>query len=70
MIREQPNWDHPEPDEWTSSGLETDDTWPCENLDSASFEDTVRDAFELDDSKEPEPEYGDFWPETEDRNLD
>ncbi len=65
MAGHQSNWDFAEPDAWTSSGAPNDDLpddWAALELDS--FEDDVRDAFEVDDSVEdPEPEYGDFWPE-------
>ena len=50
---------------FSSSG--TDDRWDEWDDAPAPPDDEVWDAFELDDALEdPEPEYGDFWPEADD----
>ena len=65
MIRQEWIWDFDRQNESASPDVEDDplaDDWdqPAANL----VEGCVWDAFELDDSSEdPEPEYGDFWPE-------
>ena len=41
-----------------------------EEFEPGSWQDDVWDAFELDDEREdPEPEYGDFWPEFDDEPI-
>lgn len=71
MISEQPNWGSGQPDESSFSGAEIDGAW--DDWDEFALglpDEDVWDAFELDDAiEEPEPEYGDFWPETDDEEA-
>lgn len=64
-MSEQCNRGLSQPDERSSSGAAIDLLWDeCDELSLAVPDDDLRDAFELDDTLEdPQPEYGDFWPE-------
>jgi len=72
MVNEQSDWDFGEPDEPSFSGAGNDvrcDAWDEgeDELELGLPEIDIRDAFEFDDMLgEPEPEYGDFWPEIDD----
>ena len=67
-MSEPSNWDVNEPDESSFSGTQTDGAWDeWDEFELGLPDDDVWDAFELDDALEdPQPEYGDFWPETDD----
>ncbi|MHC4399970.1 MAG: hypothetical protein ACYTG0_09845 [Planctomycetota bacterium] len=67
MIGMESHWDYEESDEsWLSdsaTGCPQDD-W--DDPEPGSLGDDVWDAFDLDDAWEnPDPEPGDFWPETD-----
>jgi len=65
MVNEHCNRDLSQPDERSSSGAAIDLLWDeWDELSLPLPDDDLRDAFELDDTLEdPQPEYGDFWPE-------
>ncbi|MFH1268126.1 MAG: hypothetical protein ABIK89_20600 [Planctomycetota bacterium] len=69
MEERQSNRDLGPRDEPSCSGVGTEDSWgEWGELASGLFDD-VWDAFELDDAvEEPEPEYGDFWLEKNDKD--
>lgn len=63
LNRDFQQWDDVFPD--AGNDLPWDDG---DGLEPGLLPDDVWDAFELDDGpEEPEPEYGDFWPEIDDR---
>ena len=72
MINEESNWGLGQPDESSFSGADIDGTW--DDWDEFALglpDEDIWDAFELDDPMtEPEPEYGDFWPETDDDEVE
>ena len=68
MVSEQSEWDFSRRGERSFSGAQSDERWDeWDEFELGLPEDEFRDAFELDDSLEdPEPEYGDFWPDMDD----
>ena len=67
-MNEESNRGFDGPDEPACSGGAGDDPWDEWDEFAVGFSDEhVWNAFELDDwLEEPEPEYGDFWAETDD----
>ena len=67
-MSQQWDWGSVERNEASFSGAAGDDAWDdWDEFELGVFQDEFWDAFELDDSLEdPQPEYGDFWPETDD----
>ena len=70
MVGGPSSWDLNEPDESSFSGAETGGPWDeWDEFELGLPEEKVWDAFELDDALEdPQPEYGDFWPERDDED--
>ncbi len=68
MTSGESSWGVEEPDPPVSAEAGREGLWDdWDGLEPGSWEDQVRDAFELDDGVEdPEPEFGDFWPEMDD----
>ena len=70
MADEHAFWDLSPSDEPSSSGAGTDAAWGDWDETATGLPDDVWDAFELDDPlEEPEPEYGDFWPEADEDEV-
>ena len=67
-MNEESHWAFDGPDESSCSGGGNDGAWDeWDELALGLPDEHVWDAFELDDAlEEPEPEYGDFWPEPDD----
>jgi len=71
MLGEQLEWEY----EWTDTpivpnpqGSDPLEDW--DDLEPGPQQNDVWDAFELDDDlTDPQPEYGDFWPELDDETI-
>jgi hypothetical protein len=72
MSGEPSNWRVSQPDESSFSGADLDGAWDDWDEFALGIPDQdVWDAFELDDGmEEPEPEYGDFWPEDDEDEVE
>jgi len=70
MAGETSSWGFGPEEERISSGAGSDLPWEdWDELELDSFERDVCDAFELDDAeRDPQPEYGDFWPEADEED--
>ena len=58
-IYEQSLWD---PQQWEYD--DPPDDW--DDAEGQSYQDDVWDVFELDDWEDPQPQFGDFWPQLDD----
>jgi hypothetical protein len=72
MINEDSSWGLGRTDESSFSGADIEAAW--DDWDEFALglpDEDVWDAFEMDDPmREPEPEYGDFWPETDEDEVE